>query len=103
MSLFIYDAADRRVLHPAIRLRLQRCIGDSLISRPRLGRDLRRRLNGVALVIQTQKGLIDRTGQFGAVGLGDQDAVAIALTERIDVGRVQSSAHNLSILHIDGR
>jgi CubicO group peptidase (beta-lactamase class C family) len=44
--------------------------------------------------MQGEEGAVDRRVELRAVGLGDQDAVAPALADRIDVGGVEAIAHH---------
>ena len=59
-----------------------------------MGGDLGRWMVAVGLAIERLEPVVDRCVQFGAVGLGDQDAIAPALADRVDVRSVEAVAHH---------
>ena len=86
--------AEAQALEAAAPLQPLHRLEQHLVGAPGLGGDLGGGLAGMAGAEAAQEGAVDRGVELRAVGLGDQDAVAPALTDRIDVGRVEAVAHH---------
>ena len=86
--------AEVQALEAAALLQPLHRLEQHLVGAPGLGGDLGGGLAGIAASDEAQEGAVDRRVQLRAVGLGDQDAVAPALADRVDVRCVEAVAHH---------